>query len=217
MNKTKEQEKAIRDGLGEALVEIGKENKNIVVLTADVCESVRFHWFKEKFPERFIEIGIAEQNLAGVAAGLALSGKIPVIGAYAVFSPGRNWEQIRTTIAYNNLPVKIIGSHAGLVTGEDGFSHQALEDIALMSVLPNFSVISPVDYFQAKKAIKSAINIKGPVYLRSVRPKTPLLTKEDDDFYFGKIEILFDNLNKESIKPKIAIFGTGHLLSEAVK
>ena len=209
--------KSIRDGIGEALVELGEKNKDIVVLTADVCESVRFHWFKEKFPERFIEVGIAEQNLVGVAAGLALSGKIPVMGAYAVFSPGRNWEQIRTMIAYNNLPVKIIGSHTGLVTGEDGFSHQALEDIALMNVLPNFSVISPADYFQAKKAIREAMEIKGPVYLRSVRPKTSLITKEDSPFEFGKVEVLFSNLSKEETKPKIALFGTGHLLAAAME
>ncbi len=209
------EKKSIRDGFGEGLLEEARKNKDIVVLSADVTESTRMHWFKKEFPERFIEMGVAEQNMAGVAAGLALSGKIPVIASYAVFSPGRNWEQIRTEIAYNNLPVKIIGSHSGVVTGEDGFSHQALEDISLITVLPNMSVISPCDFYQAKSSMKFALNYKGPVYLRGVRPKTPIINGEKDRFVFGKLEIIRGNLENNSSK-KIAIVTTGHLVYEAV-
>ncbi len=207
---------SIRDGFGQGLIEEAMRNKDIVVLSADVTESTRMHWFRKMFPERFIEIGIAEQNMAGVAAGLALSGKIAVIASYAVFSPGRNWEQIRTEIAYNNLSVKIIGSHAGVVTGEDGFSHQALEDISLMSILPNMNVISPCDFYQAKKSIKFALKTKGPFYLRGVRPKTPILTKEEDKFNFGKLEIAKGDIENSNPK-KIAVIATGHLLYQAIE
>ena len=158
------EEKAIRDGYGDALLELGEKNPNVVVLTADLAESTRAHKFAEKWPERFIECGIAEQNMAGIAAGLAVSGKIAFISSYATFSPGKNWETIRTTIIYNDANVKIAGHHSGIVTGPDGATHQATEDIAIMRCLPNIKVISPCDYFEAKKATLylSLIHISEP-------------------------------------------------------
>jgi GxxExxY protein len=182
------EEKPIRDGYGEALMELGEKNPNIVVLTADLAESTRVHKFAEKWPERFIECGIAEQNMAGIAAGLAVSGKIPFISSYATFSPGKNWETIRTTIVYNDANVKIAGHHAGIVTGPDGATHQATEDIAIMRCLPNIKVISPCDAIEAKKATLYAAEIYGPVYIRFVRDKTPVITTEETPFRFGKIE-----------------------------
>jgi GxxExxY protein len=182
------EEKPIRDGYGEALMELGEKNPNVVVLTADLAESTRVHKFAEKWPERFIECGIAEQNMAGIAAGLAVSGKIPFISSYATFSPGKNWETIRTTIVYNEANVKIAGHHAGIVTGPDGATHQATEDIAIMRCLPNIKVISPCDAIEAKKATLYAAEIYGPVYIRFVRDKTPIITTEETPFKFGKIE-----------------------------
>jgi GxxExxY protein len=182
------EEKPIRDGYGEALMELGEKNPNVVVLTADLAESTRVHKFAEKWPERFIECGIAEQNMAGIAAGLAVSGKIPFISSYATFSPGKNWETIRTTIVYNEANVKIAGHHAGIVTGPDGATHQATEDIAIMRCLPNIKVISPCDAIEAKKATLYAAEIYGPVYIRFVRDKTPVITTEETPFKFGKIE-----------------------------
>jgi GxxExxY protein len=182
------EEKPIRYGYGEALMELGEKNPNVVVLTADLAESTRVHKFAEKWPERFIECGIAEQNMAGIAAGLAVSGKIPFISSYATFSPGKNWETIRTTIVYNEANVKIAGHHAGIVTGPDGATHQATEDIAIMRCLPNIKVISPCDAIEAKKATLYAAEIYGPVYIRFVRDKTPVITTEETPFRFGKIE-----------------------------
>jgi GxxExxY protein len=182
------EEKPIRDGYGEALMELGEKNPNIVVLTADLAESTRVHKFAEKWPERFIECGIAEQNMAGIAAGLAVSGKIPFISSYATFSPGKNWETIRTTIVYNEANVKIAGHHAGIVTGPDGATHQATEDIAIMRCLPNIKIISPCDAIEARKATLYAAEIYGPVYIRFVRDKTPVITTEETPFRFGKIE-----------------------------
>jgi GxxExxY protein len=182
------EEKPIRDGYGEALMELGEKNPNVVVLTADLAESTRVHKFAEKWPERFIECGIAEQNMAGIAAGLAVSGKIPFISSYATFSPGKNWETIRTTIVYNEANVKIAGHHTGIVTGPDGATHQATEDIAIMRCLPNIKVISPCDAIEAKKATLYAAEIYGPVYIRFVRDKTPVITTEETPFRFGKIE-----------------------------
>jgi len=178
--------KAIRDGFGDGLLKI--EDENIVVLTCDVKESTRVHKFFEKFPDRFFECGISEQNMAVIASGLADSGKIPFISAYSVFSPGRNWEQIRTMIAYNNSNVKIAGHHTGIVTGEDGVTHHATEDIGIMRALPNMKIISPCDYYEAIKATIESAKIKGPVYLRLSRPETPIITTEETPFRFGKIE-----------------------------
>ncbi len=182
--------KATREGYGEALQELGASNQEIVVLTADLADSTKVADFAKKFPERFIECGVAEQNMAGIAAGLAAAGKIPFISSYAVFSPGRNWDQIRVSICYSNLPVKIIGCHAGLSVGPDGATHQALEDIAMMRVLPNMTVVIPCDAPQAKQATKASIFINGPVYIRLTREKTPVITTSDSSFEIGKAEIL---------------------------
>jgi len=189
-NKDKVKMKSTRDGFGDALFELGEKNKKVVALTANLGESVRMNKFAKSFPERFFDMGVAEQNMAGVSAGMALSGKIPFIGSFAVFSPGRNWEQIRVSIAYTNANVKIIGSHSGLGVGEDGATHQALEDIALMRVLPNMIVLSPCDYNQAKQAVYWAAQHKGPVYIRLQRQKTPVITQGTDKFV--KAEVLHE-------------------------
>jgi transketolase len=181
---------ATRDGYGEALFEIGEKNKNVVVLSADLAESTRVLKFKQKFPQRFIEVGVAEQNLAGVAAGLALEGKIPFCSSFAAFSPGRNWEQIRVSICYNRAKVIIAGSHAGVVTGSDGATHQALEDMALMRVLPNMTVISTVDFWETKKAVYAALKWPGPVYLRFARINSPIITTKNTSFKIGQVLIM---------------------------
>ena len=181
----------IRKGFGEGLMLAGKENNNVVALCADLTESTQMITFAEKFPERFTEIGVAEQNLATVASGMAAMGKIPFISSYAMFSPGRNWEQIRTTIAYNNRPVKIVGSHAGISVGADGGTHQALEDIALMRVMPNMDIVSPCDAIEAKKATLALAKTQKPSYLRLLREKTPIITTEETPFNIGKAEIFW--------------------------
>jgi transketolase len=201
----------IRDGYGDALVELGEKNPNVVVLTADLAESTRAHKFAEKWPERFIECGVAEQNMAGIASGLAVSGKIPFISSYATFSPGKNWETIRTTIVYNEANVKIAGHHSGIATGSDGFTHQATEDIAITRCWPKIKVIAPCDYFEAKKATMLAAEIKGPVYIRYIRDKTAVITTEETPFRFGKIEYFWISDN-----PQVAIFATGHLVYQAL-
>jgi transketolase len=181
---------ATREGFGVALAEIGEKDPNVVALSSDVAGSVQFHHFMKKFPERFFNVGVAEQNLASVAAGLSYEGKIPFIGAFAVFSPGRNWEQIRTTICYGEANVKIEGSHAGLDVGEDGATHQMLEDIALLRSLPNMLILSPCDFNQAYKATYAAWKHKGPVYVRCTRGKLPIFTTQETPFEIGKINIL---------------------------
>ncbi len=198
-----------RDGLGEALVDAGKINPNIVVVCADLAESVKVNTFAQTFPQRFIEVGVAEQNAATIASGMAAVGKIPFVASYAVFSPGRNWEQIRTTICYNDQPVKIIGSHAGLASGPDGATHQALEDISLMRVLPNMTVISPCDYFEAKKATIAAINQSGPVYIRLCREKTPVITTLDTSFEISRASIFRTGSD-------VTICTTGPIIYEAL-
>ena len=212
-------EKALRDGFGEALVELGEKNKDVVVLAADVKESTRCHWFADRFPERFFEIGVAEQNMAGIASGLGISGKIPFISSYAVFSPGRNWEQIRTTIAYNDSNVKIAGHHAGVSTGADGATHQATEDIATMRVMANMKVIVPLDYHEAKKATIAASKIWGPIYIRLTREKTPLITTEDTKFVPGKSYVLWESnpsTGSGRKKPQVVIIGAGPILYNAL-
>jgi transketolase len=179
----------IRKGFGEGLVAAGEADKNVVALCADLTESTMMSFFKDKFLERFVEMGVAEQNLATVASGMAAMGKIPFCSSYAMFSPGRNWEQIRTTIAYNDRPVKIVGSHAGISVGPDGGTHQALEDIALMRVMPNMDVISPCDAIEAKKATLALAKSGKPAYLRLAREKTPIITTEETPFEIGKAEI----------------------------
>jgi len=205
------EQKATRDGFGEGLLIAGEENPNVVALCADLTESTRNEAFAKKFPERFFECGIAEQNMATIAAGLGVSGKIPFISSYAVFSPGRNWEQIRTTIAYNDSNVKIAGHHSGISVGPDGATHQATEDIALMRVLPNMKIIVPCDAIEAKKATLAAAKIWGPVYLRFQREKTPIITTEETPFIPGKAEIFY-----QSRKPKVIIIGCGPILFNAL-
>lgn len=180
-----------RNGYGEGLIEAGKRNKNVVVLCADLAESTRSLWFKEKFPERFFELGVAEQNMMSVAAGLAHEGKIPFVSSFAVFSPGRNWDQLRVNACYNNVPIKIAGAHAGISVGPDGATHQALEDIAITRVLPNISVIVPCDYYETKKATIAAAKTKKPVYIRFARNNTPIITTKRSPFKIGKAEIFY--------------------------
>ncbi len=203
----------IRKGFGEGLVVAGEADKNVVGLCADLTESTQMHLFKAKFPERFIEIGVAEQNLASVGSGMAAMGKIPFITSYAMFSPGRNWEQIRTTIAYNNQPVKIAGSHAGISVGPDGGTHQAIEDIALTRIIPHMVVISPCDAIEAKKATIAIATTKTPVYIRLAREKTPIITTEDSPFEIGKAQILFQPITG---KPDVGIVATGALVHKAL-
>lgn len=203
----------IRKGFGEGLAIAGESNKNIVALSADLTESTQMHFFKNKFPERFIEIGVAEQNLATVASGMASMGKYPFFSSYAMFSPGRNWEQIRTTICYNDVPAVIVGSHAGISVGPDGGTHQAIEDIALMRVLPRMTVISPCDAIQAKKATLALGANPKIAYLRLVREKTPVITTEETPFELGKGQILF---RPEGIA-HVAIIATGGLVANALR
>lgn len=200
-----------RDGFGEAMLELGEKDPRVVALCADLAESTRMLPFREKFPERYIEVGVAEQNLATVASGLANYGKIPFIASYAAFSPGRNNEQIRTTISLNNVPVKIIGSHAGLSVGPDGATHQALEDIALMRVQPNMAVLSPCDKEEARKATLAAAAYPGPVYIRLAREKTPVVTTAESQFEIGKATELWRGNN-----PQVTIFVTGTLAHNAL-
>ena len=178
-----------RDGYGKGLVKLGKKNKNVVVLCCDLTESTRTSWFKKEFPKRFIEVGIAEQNMMGIAAGLAKEGKIPFISSYAVFNPGRNWDQLRVSVCYSKANVKIQGAHAGISVGPDGATHQALEDIAITRVLPNLTVVVPTDAIESEKATIAAASIKGPVYLRFGREKVPVVTTEKTPFKIGKAEI----------------------------
>lgn len=192
------EQKAIRSGFGEGLIEAGEENKNVVALCADLKESTRVEEFSKKFPERFFELGVAEQNMAGVASGMAAMGKIPFMASYAIFSPGRNWEHIRTTICYNNTNVKIVGAHAGLNVGPDGGSHQMLEDLALTRVLPNLTVVVPCDALEAKKATLALAESVGPAYLRLAREKSPVVTTEDSNFEIGKANILVEPENPEA-------------------
>lgn len=176
----------IRKGFGRGLKNAGEMHDNVVAACADLTESTQMHLFKEAFPERFIEIGVAEQNLVTVGSGLAAMGKIPFVSSYAAFSPGRNWEQIRTTIALNDQPVKIVGSHAGISVGPDGATHQMLEDIALMRVLPNMVVVSPCDSIEAEKATLALAEDKRPAYLRLAREATPVITTDDTPFELGR-------------------------------
>lgn len=184
--------KATRDGFGEGLVLAAREHPEIVGLCADVTDSVRMSAFKKEFPERFVQLGVHEQLLAALGAGMALAGKIPFIAAYAAFSPGRAWEQIRTNICINNANVKIVGSHAGLATGPDGATHQSLEDIATMRVLANMTVIVPADAVEARQATIAAAEHSGPVYLRLSREKSPVFTAENSKFKIGRAAVLRD-------------------------
>ena len=203
----------IRRGFGEGLVIAAKNDSRVVGLCADLTESTQMYLFKDAFPNRFIEIGVAEQNLATVASGMAAMGKIPFISSYGTFSPGRNWEQIRTTICYNNVPVKIIGSHTGVSVGPDGGTHQAIEDIAIARALPRMVVISPCDALEAKKSTIAAAQNGTPVYIRLAREKTPVMTTENSPFEIGKAQVYYD---PPAGKPDVAIIATGALLYKAL-
>src|SRR3990172_7311681 len=185
LDKSKVEQKTTRLGFGEGLVIAGEEDKNIVALCADLTESTQIHLFKNKFPERFIEIGVAEQNMAAVASGLAASGKIPFIASYGMFSPGRNWEQLRTTVAYNERKVVIGMMHSGISVGPDGGTHQAIEDMAITRVIPKMVVISPCDALEAKRATIASALTDTPVYIRLAREKTPVMTTKKTPFAVG--------------------------------
>ena len=202
----------IRQGFGEGLLEAGTKNIKVIGLCADLTESTKMNLFSEEFPNRFIQMGVAEQNMASVASGLAAMGKIPFISSYAMFSPGRNWEQIRTTICYNDRPVKIAGSHAGISVGPDGGTHQAIEDIAITRVIPRMIVISPCDSIEAKKATEASVDTGTPVYIRLAREKTPVMTTEATPFEIGKAQIYW-----QSVKPQVGIIATGALLYKALE
>ena len=182
---------AIRKGFGEGLLLAGEKDDKVVGLCADLTESTQMNLFADKFPDKFIQIGVAEQNLVTVASGMSAMGKIPFCSSYAMFSPGRNWEQIRTTIAYNDRKVVIVGSHSGISVGPDGGTHQALEDIALMRVMPNIDVVSPCDAIEAKKATFALAQTPKSAYLRLVREKTPIVTTEETPFDIGKAQIFW--------------------------
>ena len=199
-----------RDGFGKGIVELGEKNSAIWVLTADVSESTRTHWFAEKFPKRFVQVGVAEQNLAGVAAGIAACGKTVFVSAYGVFSPGRNWDQIRVSVCYNDVPVKFHGSHTGLTVGPDGASHQALEDIAITRVLPNMVVVAPADAEEARKAVLAIAKLPGGAYLRTCREKIPVFTTESTPFEIGKANVYREGKD-------VAIFACGEEVYESLK
>ena len=201
---------ATRDAYGEALAELGAVNENIVVLEADLSKSTKTSDFKKVYPERHFNMGIAEQNMLGVAAGFAAAGKIPFASSFAVFATGRAYDQIRNSIAYPNLNVKIAATHAGLTVGEDGGSHQMLEDIALMRALPNMTVIVPADGIETKQAVKAAAEYEGPVYIRMGRPKVPVLFDDNYTFEIGKGVVLKEGTD-------VTLVGTGIMVSKAVE
>ncbi len=202
---------AIRHGFGEGLVLAGEADARVVVLSGDLTDSAKAEAFKKRFPDRFVELGVAEQNMASVASGMAAMGKIPFITSYAMFSPGRNWEQVRTTIAYNNRPVKIAGSHAGVSVGPDGGTHQAIEDIAITRVVPRIMVICPCDAIEARKATVAAVSTGTPVYLRLAREKTPVITTDDSPFEIGRAQVIW-----RSDAPRAGLIATGALLHNAL-
>ncbi|MBF0493686.1 MAG: transketolase family protein [Candidatus Omnitrophica bacterium] len=197
-----------RDGFGKALLALGAADKNVVVLSADLTESVRAHWFREKYPDRFINHGVAEQDMICAAAGLALSGKVPFACTFGAFASGRAWDQIRVSVAYMNLNVNIVGSHGGISVGEDGATHQALEEIALMRVLPHMTVVVPADGEEAYLATMQAAKLNGPVYLRLGRSDVPFLNRRSD-FVIGKAETLVDGND-------VTIVACGHMVYKSV-
>lgn len=211
MFETDIEQKPIREGFGEGLLIAGETDENVVGLCADLVESTKMNLFADKFPERFIEMGVAEQNLVTVASGMAAIGKIPFVSSYAMFSPGRNWEQIRTTITYNERSVIIAGSHAGVSVGPDGGTHQAIEDMALMRILPRMVVVSPCDALEAKKATIALASHGTPAYIRLAREKTPMITTHNTPFEIGKAEIFFEAQN-----PEVTIVATGALVHKAL-
>lgn len=211
-DQSKLESKPTRDGFGRGLVDAGKMNPDIVALTADLAESTRVEWFQQEFPDRFIEMGVAEQNLVTVASGMANVGKIPFITSYATFSPGRNWEQIRTTVCINDMPVKVIGCHAGLTVGPDGATHQALEDIAIMRALPNMQVIVPADMHQANAATHAIAESGKPAYLRLGRSGVPTFTTPETPFEIGKAQMIYETESAD-----VTIIACGSLVYEALQ
>jgi len=203
-----------RNGYGEGLLEAGRRDDKVVALCCDLTESTRTDIFAKEFPERFLQMGVAEQNMASVASGMAAMGKIPFIASYAMFSPGRSWEQIRTTIAYNNSNVKIVGAHAGVSVGPDGATHQAIEDIAIMRVVPNMIVIAPADVHEARKATLAAAKHDGPVYFRLGRSAVPVVTTTESPFEIGKAVLMYSR--DEAHETKVGIVVTGSLLFNAL-
>jgi len=195
----------IRQGYGDGLLEAGKQDKNIVALCADLTGSTMTSVFSKVFPERFVQMGIGEQSMASVASGMAAMGKVPFLASYAMFSPGRNWEQIRTTICYNDSNVKVAGAHAGVSVGPDGGTHQAIEDIAITRVIPRMTVLTPCDSIEAKKATLAAAKMKGPVYIRLAREKTPIITAEETPFEIGKAQYFFIPNQSTKAKPMSCI------------
>jgi transketolase len=202
--------KPSRDGFGKALLELGEKDPNVWVLTADVSGSTRTNWFAEKYPDRFVQVGVAEQNMAGVAAGIAACGKTAFVSAYGVFSPGRNWDQLRVSVCYNDVPVVFHASHTGLTVGPDGASHQALEDLSITRPIPNLVVMAPSDANQVKKAFLEAAKSKKPAYIRTCREKMPVFTTDKTPFKIGKA-----NLYRQG--SDIAIFAIGPLVHESLK
>ena len=202
--------KPTRDGFGEALVELGKINKDVVVLSADLTASVRANWFKDKYPERFFNFGVAEQDMISTAAGFALSGKVPFACTFGIFASGRAWDQIRLSVCYMNLNVKISGTHGGISVGPDGASHQALEEITLMRVLPNMTVIVPCDSEEARLATLASASYPGPIYLRLGREPFPIITDYKDSYRIGKALRMTDGSD-------VTIIGTGIMVQEALK
>lgn len=205
-------QKPTRDGFGHGLVEAGDANDQVVALCCDLVESTRTQWFAEKYPERFIEVGVAEQNAVGMAAGMALSGKVAFVTSYATFCPGRAWDQVRVSVCYQNANVKVIGSHAGMSVGPDGATHQALEDIASTRVLPNMVVMNPCDEEEARKMTIAAAQHIGPVYIRLARADSPVFTSNKTPFKIGKANVLWSAKKK----PKATIIATGPLVHEAL-
>ncbi|MCC5922735.1 MAG: transketolase family protein [Crocinitomicaceae bacterium] len=202
--------KDTRSGFGEGLLELGKKNESVVALCADLTGSLKMNAFQDNFPDRFFQIGIAEANMMGIAAGMTIGGKIPFTGTFANFSTGRVYDQIRQSIAYSGKNVKICASHAGVTLGEDGATHQILEDIGMMKMLPNMTVIVPADFNQTKAATMAIADHEGPVYLRFGRPSVPIFTPADKPFVIGKADVIFEGAD-------VTIIACGHLVWKAIE
>jgi len=200
---------ATREAYGKSLVELGKENKDIVVLDADLAKATKTEDFKKEFPDRFFDMGIAEADMIGTAAGFATCGKIPFASSFAVFAVGRAYDQLRNSVAYPKLNVKIAATHAGITVGEDGATHQAIEDIAMVRALPNMTIINPCDEFETKWAIFEAAKIDGPVYIRLGRSKAPIVYDENETFEFGKGKVVREGTD-------VTVIATGMMVNEAV-
>lgn len=199
-----------RDGFGHGIIELGKKNKNVVALCCDLAGSTRVDWFMKEFPDRFFQVGVAEQNMMGLAAGLSMVGKVPFASSYAAFNPGRNWDQVRVSVCYQKANVKIVGSHGGISVGPDGATHQALEDVASVRCLPNMNVIIPADSLQAKQATIVAGETDGPFYLRFTRDKVNVITTDKTPFKLGEAQVFKDGTD-------VAIVACGIMVCEALK